>query len=287
MQAQRWIAINILRYGRTHSASYAYAKNSSIVDAARLHCGCRWMLKLDVRNFFESFSEISAYRVFRSFGYQPLISFELSRLCTRLGVISKIHNNNRWLANKSDYSAIKSYKNMRIGHLPQGAPTSPMLSNLAMKEFDRAVTEVANNYGLVYSRYADDICLSTTNKEFTRLKAKNVIRSTYKRMEIVGLTPNIAKTQIITPGAKKVVLGLLVDGQKPKLSREFRSKLRMHIYYLKHPDIGPALHANNRGFSSVIGMKNHIYGLVAYARQVDPEYASLCAEQMMDICWPL
>jgi RNA-directed DNA polymerase len=275
MQTQRWIVKNIFAYGEVHSASFAYAEKCRIIDAANLHCKCRWMLKLDVRNFFESFSEIPAYRIFRSFGYQPLISLELSRICTRLGGHTKTRSLPIWLSTKqTKYSVINKYSNRRMGHFPQGAPTSPMLSNLAMKEFDRKVADLAKNNGLVYSRYADDLCLSTINDNFSRKKAKNVIVSIYKQMGEIGLSPNITKTQIIPPGARKIVLGLLVDGDVPKLSREFRSKLRMHFFYMNRADIGPVLHAKNRGFDSVMGLKNHIEGLIAYSRQIDPIYAS-------------
>ncbi|MCM2286890.1 MAG: reverse transcriptase family protein [Desulfobacula sp.] len=287
MDVQRWISKKILSCGSVHSASFAYAENCKIMTAATLHRKCRWMLKLDVKNFFESFSEISAYRVFRSFGYQPLISFELSRLCTRLGEPTLNRTRPKWLANKKKYKVISNYTNRRMGHLPQGAPTSPMLSNLAMKEFDGEIAEIAQKNNLVYSRYADDLCLSTTDKQFNRNKAKKVIRSIYIKMREIGLAPNITKTQIITPGARKIVLGLLVDGGTPKLSREFRSKLRMHFYYLKHVNIGPALHAKNREFDSVLGLKNHIEGLISYAKQIDPEYASHCYEQINSIEWPL
>ena len=174
-----------------------------------------------------------------------------------------------------------------MGHFPQGAPTSPMLSNLAMKEFDKNVAIIARNNNLVYSRYADDLCLSTTNDNFSRKKAKNVISSIYKQMGKIGLSPNITKTQIIPPGARKIVLGLLVDGDKPKLSREFRSKLRMHFFYTMRADIGPSLHAKNRGFDSVLGLKNHIEGLIAYAGQIDPKYANSCTVKMKSISWPL
>ncbi|MBN1546676.1 MAG: hypothetical protein JW902_08465 [Syntrophaceae bacterium] len=108
MKVQRWIAKNILSCGKASSASFAYAKSSKIIDAAKLHCECRWMLKLDVQNFFESFSEIAAYRVFRLFGYQPLISFELSRICTRLGNPTKTHSHPKWMSTNQKYTVINN-----------------------------------------------------------------------------------------------------------------------------------------------------------------------------------
>jgi len=106
-------------------------------------------------------------------------------------------------------------------------------------------------------------------------------------MQKIGLKPNLTKTQVLPPGARKVVLGLLVDSDRPRLSREFRSKMRMHLYFLTHSDVGPALHASKRGFESVLGLKNHIEGLINYARQIDAAYASACSQQMSNIDWPI
>ncbi|MFO0452154.1 MAG: RNA-directed DNA polymerase, partial [Pseudomonadota bacterium] len=82
-KVQRWIVDHILAFAQPHNASVAYAKGSDIKDAALLHCGCRWLIKLDIRNFFESVSEIDVYSVFRELNFEPLISFEMARLCTR------------------------------------------------------------------------------------------------------------------------------------------------------------------------------------------------------------
>src|SRR6185295_9833628 len=72
MQVQKWISKKILSKGKVHSASVAYQPGSKLLDAATVHCNCRWLIKLDVRNFFESISEISVYRSFLALGYQPL-----------------------------------------------------------------------------------------------------------------------------------------------------------------------------------------------------------------------
>ncbi len=288
MTVQRWITKNILNLGKTHFASYAYSPNSKIIDAATLHTEAKWMIKLDVKNFFESFSEISIYRIFMNFGYQPLVSFELARLCTRLKKYSYKKSNIKYLSvYSSKYKTISTYRNKKLGFLPQGAPSSPMLSNLAMYSFDNNVTNIAIKNGLEYSRYADDLCLSTIEKSFNRNTSQNVIKQVYRIMNTIGLSPNLTKTKIIPPGARKIVLGILVDGNIPKLTKKFRSNIRMHLYYLNHPDIGPAKHADNRGFESVIGLRNYIEGLLAYAKQIDPEISNKYNEQFTDIIWPL
>jgi RNA-directed DNA polymerase len=283
MRAQRWIARRILARGRPHWASYAYAPGSEIKQAAALHCGCTWLIKLDVQRFFESVSEIAAYRVFIGLGYGPLIAFEMARICTRtLGATRR----RRWWSSPKRYESIPAYQHPRLGHLPQGAPTSPMLSNLALVAFDQEAAALAQRQGLVYSRYADDLSLSTTERAFTRERAARVIGEIYRLMGGYGLSPNRTKTKVIPPGARKTVLGLLVDGDKPRLSREFRSMVRQHLYYLTHPAVGPAKHAQRRGFASVYGLKNHVIGLVRFSHSIDPSFATDCKQKLSGVEWP-
>jgi RNA-directed DNA polymerase len=77
MQTQRWIVQNILNPIHPHSASFAFAPGRDLVGAAERHLGSRWLLKMDVRHFFESISEMQVYRVFRWLGYGALLSFQM------------------------------------------------------------------------------------------------------------------------------------------------------------------------------------------------------------------
>ena len=288
LSVQRWISASVLSRGRTHSASTAYSKGSKLISAAEPHCGCRWLIKLDVKNFFESISEISAYRVFRGLGYQPLVAFELTRLSTRLGSNTMLRRRKRWRKHDfSEHKAIKAYQHGRMGHLPQGAPTSPMLANLAMVMFDEQLSALTSRNGLTYTRYADDVALSTTSDDFTRDKAAKLIGQVYALMGKHGLSPNATKTRVVPPGGRKVVLGLLVDGDTPRLTREFKSALRMHLHFLRHPEIGPARHAVRRGFTAVAGLRNYIEGLVSFSRQIEPEYAKARSSELASVHWPL
>ena len=282
---QRWIAKNILRYASPHTASYAFAPQKNIKGAATLHCGSKWLIKMDVRRFFESISEIAAYRVFNSLGYEPLISFELARICTRLGSITRLRQKPRW-ETRSQMQKIESYRHRRLGHLPQGAPTSPMLSNLAMIDFDLTIAQIAKKNDLVYSRYADDLCLSKDDTNFSRQKASKIIGQISAEMGKHGLSPNFTKTRVSPPGSRKIVLGLLVDGTEVRLSRQFRATLRQHIHYLTHPNYGPTRHAVNRAFASIEGMRNHIEGLIAYAHDIDPGFAANCQIKLQNVQWP-
>jgi hypothetical protein len=130
-----------------------------------------------------------------------------------------------------------------------------MLSNLCMVEFDVEVEKIAIKHRLTYTRYADDLCLSTPDKGFGRPLASSVIRDVHAAMARHGLSPNSTKTKVCSPGSRKVVLGLLVDGNRPRLTREFRANLRRHIHYLLRAGVGPSKHASATGFESLRGMR--------------------------------
>ena len=173
-----------------------------------------------------------------------------------------------------------------LGHLPQGAPTSPMLSNLVMYDFDRSVEEIANEFGLTYTRYADDLTLSTASEEFNRVKAQKAISRIYQIIRKFSFEPNFTKTQIIPPGARRVVLGLLVDGIEPKLTKQFRDRLRLHLHHIGPNGAGAIKHAEQNHFQSVFGLRNHIEGLISFAHSVDPDYAKKAWEALGEAKWP-
>ena len=297
MKTQRWITHAILSKVAAHSASVAFSKGDKLVDAAAPHCGCKWLIKMDVRNFFESINEIAVYRIFRSLGYQPLVSLEMARISTRLAGWSPRRATHRWHVNawrhmERRWSAIEAYQVYRddpgplLGHLPQGAPTSPMLANLAMREFDAKATTIAGQSGMVYTRYADDLSFST-DQSITKADCTRLIGEIYKLMGTIGLSPNVTKTRVSPPGARKIVLGLLVDGNKPRLSREFRALMRQHLHYLSKEGVGPVRHAEAKGFASVAGFKNHLYGLATYARQIDFAYGDGLLRELDKVAWPI
>ena len=288
LQVQKWIAKEILNRASCHAASTAFSPGSRLISAAAIHCDAQWIVKVDVRNFFESITEIDAHRVFCERGYQPLVAFELARLCTRLR--DKHRHSDSYVPQKRRpkncaWSNESIYPHTLIGTLPQGAPTSPMLANLAVSNMDEALSKLAQVFSLRYSRYADDLTFSSRSKSFGCARAAHAIGKIYKILVNSGLSPNYAKTTVISPGSRNIVLGLLVDGEHPRLSREFRSNLRMHLYFIAHPNYGPTQHAKARGFASVEGLRQHLLGLIAFASQIDPIYGDRCRMEMRKADW--
>jgi RNA-directed DNA polymerase len=280
MRAQRWIAQHVLNPVEPHPSSFAFAPKRDLVDAAKRHLGAKWLLKMDVRHFFESISEQQVYWVFRSLGYGALLSFQMARICTRLPDRSRMASTRL----KSRDDGELPYRRHKQGHLPQGAPTSPMLANLAMQSLDRRLTAIAQEYGWTYTRYADDLAFSRRD-ESSRGAAMHLAKRVEHELKVTGLTHHRQKTGVAPPGARKVLLGILVDGDRPRLTRAFRNNIETHLFALRSDKIGPAAHRRKRGFASSIGMRRHIEGLIAFAHQVDPCYAAALYQRLNAVNW--
>ncbi|RYE45071.1 MAG: RNA-directed DNA polymerase [Hyphomicrobiales bacterium] len=280
-KVQTWLTQHVLRKVKPHIASHAFSPGSSIADCARQHAGARWLVKVDIADFFGSVTEIQVFHVFRRLGYSDLVSFELARLCTTVPFASAKHSMKAWQV-RFPRRRIHFYSEKLMGRLPQGAPTSPMLANLVMREADEELQNLADSYGLVYTRYSDDITFSTRG-EFSRDQAVTVVRQSATILKRRGLFPNRAKTAIVHPGARRIVLGLLVDSDQPRLSRAFRDRLRQHLYYLETRGI--MAHVEAREFDSAGGLYRHLRGLIDYANMVDQPYAQQQLSRLLALPW--
>tara|TARA_R110002020_G_scaffold25225_8_gene82134 strand:- start:6878 stop:7399 length:522 start_codon:yes stop_codon:yes gene_type:complete len=171
-----------------------------------------------------------------------------------------------------------------MGHLPQGAPTSPMLANFASEALDNRLTYLASTESWTYTRYADDLAFSRPG-DSTRAEAMQLVKRVEMALELTGLVVHRQKTLIVPPGARKILLGVAVDTGKPRLSKAFRNNIETHLYALTHADIGPERHRAKRGFASIIGMRRHVLGLIAFAHQVDKSYASKLYAEANTVDW--
>jgi hypothetical protein len=217
-RVQKWITEYILKPVPVHACSFAFSKDSSIYRCASRHTGAQWLIKMDITGFFESVSEIQVYRVFRELGYQKLVALELARISTvAVHDLSPRFSNPIWKVRKR-YDAIPSYTKKVMGYLPQGAPTSPMLSNLVMRELDGIIQKLAAKAGLIYTRYSDDLTFSKRYKDFSRLQAQDFITEVGKalRLRLVAYCPYRGVTwSTVLQETKKSAL----DGQIPEFIR--------------------------------------------------------------------
>ncbi|EOW9141026.1 TPA: reverse transcriptase family protein [Vibrio cholerae] len=263
---QSWIARNILSEADVHDCAKAYKSGESIIDNASPHCESEWMLKLDIIDFFHNISERQVFHVFKSMNYSSLLSLELARLCTK--VIDE-RPDRRWNNSPKNYK-IKEYSSHRVGSLPQGAPTSPSLSNIICKDLDEKLFMLSIKFNGSYTRYADDLTFSFNNT--SREAVLNFKKKVSNELIKYGFKINTKKTRIVPPGARKVVTGLIVNGPTPTIPKELKDKIKADLYYCKK--FGVANHCMVNKYKSIIGFSNHMKGMISFVNSVDKTLAS-------------
>lgn len=158
-----------------HPAAVGFRCGRSVVDNAAPHLGKRYVLKMDIHDFFGSIRSPRVRQTFKKIGYPENVSKVLGALCC-------LHR-----------------------HLPQGAPTSPALSNIVGYEMDRKLAALAAEYGVTYTRYADDLTFSgdVFPKEQIIPQVKRIIRD--EKFE-----PNHKKTHFMNQSSRKIITGVSV-----------------------------------------------------------------------------
>ncbi len=198
---QRRILRRLLARLRAHPAATGFERFHSIATNALCHAGQAVVLRLDVRDFFPSTREARVRNYFRLIGWNRDASGLLTRLCTHRG------------------------------GLPQGAPTSPRLSNLVNVLLDARLEALAKSLGASYTRYADDMTFSFPKDERTPVHV--LIRAAKAILEDEGYALHQdRKLQIMRRHERQRVTGLVVNAGV-RLPRETRRRLRAVEHHLK------------------------------------------------------
>lgn len=271
MAAQRWILHHALKTITLHPASYAYRAGRSMTQCASRHIGARWTVKLDLHNFFGTIDESRVFAVFTDLGYSPLVSFELARICTRLVDAHRLPRG------RSDrYVVVPFYSAVARGHVPQGAPTSGAIANAVATPLDQRLSGLASTLNWTYTRYSDDLTFSSSGGR-SRSDAVKLVNLVGDAVRAERFEVHVKKTRIVPPGARHVVLGLLLDGSRLRLLPEFKRRVEVHVWGTDH--FGLVHHAEHRGFRSILSFVNHVDGCLAFALSVEPEWVAPVREK--------
>ncbi len=199
-ELQRWVLREILQKVPSHPAAYGFVKGRSVGGFVAPHVGKRAVLKMDLRDFFPSIPGARIQAVFRTLGYPETVADLLGGICTNVvrGDVPDVY---------------------RRPHLPQGAPSSPMLANICAYRMDCRLAGLAKGVGAEYTRYADDLAFSG-DLDFNRL-------STYIAAiaHEEGFSVNFRKTRVMRQGVRQRLAGLSAN-QKVNVIREDFDRLK-------------------------------------------------------------
>ena len=219
---QRWILDKILNNLMTHGAAHGFVRGKSIVTNAAVHSNSDILIKLDVQDFFPSVSWRRVKGVFRHAGYHEQIATLLALLCTE---------SPRQMVQQN---GVTYYVALGDRALPQGAPTSPALSNIVCLNLDRRLTGLADKIGLRYSRYADDLTFSFAADNSQEADISRLLGTVKRILGEEGFNVNVKKTHVIRQHQAQQVTGLIVNGtQAPRVSRSLKRQMRAALHNLQ------------------------------------------------------
>jgi retron-type reverse transcriptase len=229
---QRSIADNILTQYRISRYAAAYKPGSSVQRNAKHHVGKKKLLKLDIEGFFDHilYSRVKE-SVFGKEKFSEPIRILLTMLCY--------------------------YKDS----LPQGAPTSPAITNIIMYDFDETVGAFCCDKGISYTRYCDDM---TFSGDFDEREVIDFVSSELKKL---GLFLKKCKTAVVPPCRRQTVTGIVVN-EKINVSSEYKKKVRQEMYYIKK--LGIDGHLERQGISDKQKYVLSLKGRIAYVLQTVP-----------------
>tara|TARA_R110002073_G_scaffold245044_5_gene407551 strand:+ start:94834 stop:96444 length:1611 start_codon:yes stop_codon:yes gene_type:complete len=215
--AQHWVLENILAPLPLHDAAHGFCPGRSIVTNAAPHVGNDVVVNIDLENFFPTVGYRRVKGLFAKFGYSEETATILALLCTEPDVT-------RIELDEDVYHVAVSDR-----FLPQGAPTSPAITNLLCRRLDVRMSGLCKKLGFTYTRYADDLSFSARGD--AAQKVGKLLSQVEWLIPEEGFKIHPGKTRIFRRGRRQEVTGLVVnDGlavPRHRL-REFRSLL-FHI----------------------------------------------------------
>ncbi|NLO85659.1 MAG: RNA-directed DNA polymerase [Clostridiales bacterium] len=212
--------------------SHAFEKGKGIISNAQIHRNKRYVLNLDLKNFFSSF---------------------------HFGRVKGYFEKNRDFELPNQVATVIAQLTCFQGCLPQGAPTSPIITNMICQILDMKLLRIAKRYKLDYSRYADDLTFSTNNRAFLGMQSE-FYEDVAKEVTSAGFTINEKKTRLQYKDSKQVVTGLIVN-KKLNVDR---------IYARKTKAMAHTLYTNGEyTIDGKIGTLKQLEGRFAFINQLD------------------
>lgn len=262
-EIQWWVLREILDHVPVHSDAHGFTRGRSVISHAGRHVSRPVLLALDLRDFFASISAGRVYGIFRTIGYAPPIAHVLTGLCTNVvpQTVWEVVSGAADEGARRDGSRFWLGRQLATPHLPQGAPTSPALANLAAFGLDRRLSGLARSLELRYSRYADDLTFSGSARLRRGRRGIETLVAEIARDE--GFAINVDKTALRTRGSRQTVCGIVVNDH-PNVPRLEYDRLRALLHNAARD--GPAAH--NRG--AVPDFKAHVRGRIAWISAVNP-----------------
>jgi RNA-directed DNA polymerase len=273
---QRQILHEILDPVPTHEAAHGFTSGRSVRSHAGTHVGQFAIARFDLKDFFASVAAGRIYGIFRTAGYPESVAYSLTALTTNVVPAAVWHS----IPRPSEARLIPLHhelgQQLATPHLPQGAPTSPALANLAAFRLDRRLSGLATALDLRYSRYADDLTFSGSVRLLRSMPALQQAVVAIVRDEGFAINPD--KTYLATRAGRQRVCGIVVN-ERTNVAREEYDTLKAILHNAELS--GPA--SQNRDGRP--DFRAHLLGRIAWFHSLNPERGEKLRAQFDQIVW--
>lgn len=258
MQVQRRVLSDFLKQHecKIHPSAHGFRTQSlsehekySIVTNARPHQNSEVVINLDLKDFFSSIKFTRVKRLFDTLGCSKFTAEVFASICC---IVSP----------------------NRTGYLPQGAPTSPIITNLICRELDEKLGNLAQQYHFTYTRYADDLTFSASSKNLQDLEqrtgihvkelSKQFLHQVKKVISSEDFPINRKKIHISKSHQRQEVTGIVVN-RHLNISRKRLKQFRAVLHKLEHGE------TENVYWGNSIASFPNLYGFASYVAMVNPE----------------
>ena len=242
--AQHWVLQNVLEKLPVHEVAHGFRAGRSIVSNARPHVGAAVVVNMDLKEFFPSVMYPRVKGFFVKLGYSEATATALALLCTEPDVEEVELDGQRYFVAQGGR------------RLPQGAPTSPALTNLLCRRLDRRLRGAAKKLGFTYTRYADDLTFSVPKGGTGDVgKMLRLVRFVVRKE---GFVPHPEKTRVLRRGGQQEVTGVVVN-DKPGVDRETLRRFRALLHQLeKNGPEGKKWNGSTDVIASAVGFANYV-----------------------------
>ena len=260
--AQTWVLRNVLDRLPVLDPAHGFVPGRSILSNAARHAGRAVVVNMDLEDFFPSIGFKRVRSVFQRHGYSGAAATVFALLCTECP------------RKQVDYHGQTYEVATGPRGLPQGAPTSPGLSNQVARKLDKRLGGLAAKLGLTYTRYADDLSFSG-GEDFEERVGYLMARVRHLAKE-EGFAVNEKKTRVMRRNAAQRVTGLVVN-DKPSIRKKELKRLRAILHRARFE----GLEAQNRDGRP--NFREWLLGKIAYVRMVRPDVGEKLHQELQKL----
>jgi RNA-directed DNA polymerase len=258
-EVQYWILNNILNKIKIDDNVHGFTKNKSIVTNAQNHVNSDVIINIDLENFFPTINYKRVKGMFINLGFSENISTILSLICTEPTIEEVTFDNKKYFISNSER------------YLPQGAPTSPAITNIICRKLDKRINFLAKKFEFNYTRYADDMTFSGNNDALKNIG--KILKYSESIINEEGFKINAKKTKILRKNTSQEVTGIVVN-KKMNVDKKTLKKFRATLHQIENSGF------EGKNWNDSKDLLSSITGYANFVNSINPDKGKIFLEQI-------